>query len=306
VKAFVAVTDNEWFRFLSSLPNLDEVNFWQPSGGRPFRVLSPGELLLFKLHHPEHFIAGGGFFAHWTSLPCSLAWESFGVKNGASTLEEMRARIERYRRIPPHPEEDYEIGCIILAEPFFFERESWIPAPEDFRRQIVQGKTYDLRPPHGSWLWEQVQFRLLAMKSGLDEELEPVMYGEPALVRRRLGQGSFRVLVTDTYERRCAVTQERVLPVLEAAHIKPVSAGGVHRVDNGLLLRSDFHTLFDRGYMTVPPDLQLRVSHRLGEDFANGEYYYRFNGAKVWVPPNPRDRPDREFLEWHSDTVFRR
>jgi putative restriction endonuclease len=30
-------------------------------------------------------------------------------------------------------------------------------------------------------------------------------YGKPILVQRRLGQGAFRLLVTDAYQRRCAV-----------------------------------------------------------------------------------------------------
>ena len=29
----IAVTDNDWFRYLRSLPNIDEVNFWQPGAG---------------------------------------------------------------------------------------------------------------------------------------------------------------------------------------------------------------------------------------------------------------------------------
>jgi putative restriction endonuclease len=37
----------------------------------------------------------------------------------------------------------------------------------------------------------------------------------------RLGQGAFRLLVTGTYERRCAVTRERTLPALHAAHVRP-------------------------------------------------------------------------------------
>ena len=45
------------------------------------------------------------------------------------------------------------------------------------------------------------------------------IYGDPVLVRPRLGQGTFRVLVTDNYRRRCAVTGEKALPVLDAAHI---------------------------------------------------------------------------------------
>ena len=51
-------------------------------------------------------------------------------------------------------------------------------------------------------------------------------FGEPHLIRPRLGQGAFRVLVTDIYRRRCAVTQERTLPALEAAHIRPYGDGG--------------------------------------------------------------------------------
>ena len=39
---------------------LDEVNFWQPSGGRRFHALEPGEPFLFKLHYPENAIVGGG------------------------------------------------------------------------------------------------------------------------------------------------------------------------------------------------------------------------------------------------------
>jgi putative restriction endonuclease len=304
--AFVAVTDNDWYRRLAAIPKLDEVNFWQPSGGRGFHALSPGEPLLFKLHAPERMIAGGGFFAHHTVLPVSLAWEAFGEKNGAGSLQEMRQRIERYRRTPPDPSDDYQIGCIVLTEPFFFPPEEWFPPPEDFHPSIQVGKRYDLRQaPHGTKLWEDVQFRLLAQHPDFEELEAPVQFGEPVPVRHRLGQGSFRVLVTDTYERRCAVTQERVLPVLEAAHIKPVAAGGAHRIDNGLLLRSDLHKLFDRGYVTVTPTHRIRVSRRLREDFQNGEYYLRFDGSEIWLSRRPEDRPDPRFLEWHADVVFR-
>ena len=128
----------------------------------------------------------------------------------------------------------------------------------------------------------------------------------PVLVRQRLGQGTFRVMVTDAYQRRCAVTGERVLPVLQAAHILPVSEGGTHRVDNGLLLRSDVHTLFDSGYVTVTPDFQFRVSRRLHDEFDNGEEYFQLQGSELWLPRLEEDRPAHNFLEWHGDTVFLR
>jgi len=300
---YVAVTDRQWYGFLATRSGLDEVNFWQPGGTRVFRALEPGEPLLFKLHHPEHFIVGGGFFVRSVLLPVYFAWDAFGEKNGAPSFEAMRQRIERYRRTPADPAGTYLIGCVLLSEPFFLAREDWVPAPDDFHPNIVQGKTYDMRSQTGRRLWDTVQARWRAARvEGVGEQEVP--FGDPVLVRPRLGQGTFRVLVTETYRRRCAVTQEKVLPVLEAAHIRPVSAGGTHRIDNGLLLRTDIHALFDRGYVTVAPDGRFRVSRRLRRDFDNGELYYRFQGREVWLPPEADYRPSRRLLEWHADTVF--
>ena len=113
------------------------------------------------------------------------------------------------------------------------------------------------------------------------------------------------MLVTDVYGRRCAVTGEKALPVLQAAHIRPVSKEGPHRVDNGLLLRSDIHALFDQGYVTVTPEHRFLVSRRLKTDFDNGEPYYPLSGKRIWLPRPDEDQPNREFLEWHADTVYR-
>src|ERR1700741_1584683 len=97
MRLFVAITDSDWFSYLSAL-SPDEANFWQPSGNVSFKALEIGEPFLFKLHSPNDLIVGGGFFSHSTILPVSLAWEAFGQKNGAATVLEMRARGERYRR----------------------------------------------------------------------------------------------------------------------------------------------------------------------------------------------------------------
>jgi putative restriction endonuclease len=96
MRAYVGITDRDWFDRLRSVPQLDEVNFWQPSGNRQFKALNPGELFLFKLHSPYDYIVGGGLYAHSSLLPISIAWESFGISNGANNLLEMRARIEKY------------------------------------------------------------------------------------------------------------------------------------------------------------------------------------------------------------------
>src|SRR4029077_10516304 len=120
--------DDEWFEMLRRHPNLSEVNFWAPSAAS-FRALQSGEVFLFKLHAPRNAIVGGGVFAYANTLPCSLAWSAFGEANGARTLQEMRARIARYRRADPNDRGDFAIGCRILTQPFFFEEPDWIPLP---------------------------------------------------------------------------------------------------------------------------------------------------------------------------------
>jgi putative restriction endonuclease len=305
VRAFVAVTDKDWYQFLAGRPDLDEVNFWQPGGNRAFRALSRGEPLLFKLHHPDNAIVGGGFLAHASLIEASLAWEAFGEKNGAPSYPEMRRRIERYRRAPTDPRATYQIGCIILVEPFFWPQVDWIPAPGDFSRNIVQGKTYDLQSTAGARLWQQVMERLRAGRGGRVAEPDEAVRRRSVEVLQRLGQGAFRILITDAYERRCAITREKALPVLDAAHIRPVADGGSHRLGNGLLLRSDVHTLFDRGYITVTPEHRVRVSRKLKADFDNGEHYYQLEGSTLWLPRSSEAQPRGDLLEWHADTVFR-
>jgi putative restriction endonuclease len=309
-RAWVAVTDRDWWEHLSALPDLDEVNFWQPSSKKAFHAIGPGELFLFKLHSPDNFIVGGGLLArHLRDMPVSLVWESFGEKNGARSRQEMRRRIEKYRRSQPSPFEDYRIGCLLLEEPFFLPRERWIPVPADWSPNIVQGKTYDLEQEPGRTLWHQVEDAVAGLRAAQPRAEAPLVlaaerFGSPQFVMRRLGQGSFRLMVTDAYDRRCAVTAERTLPALEAAHIKPYGEGGEHRVDNGLLLRRDLHALFDRGYLTVTPDLQLKVSRRIREEFENGRDYYALGDRRLREPADPQFRPSADFLRWHNEERF--
>jgi putative restriction endonuclease len=308
-RAFVGVTDFEWYKFLSDRDDLSEVNFWQPGGRIRFKALNRGELFLFKLHAPNNYIVGGGFFEASSLLPVSLAWETFGPMNGVGSLTAMRRRIEKYRRTPAREIEDYTIGNIVLQQTFFLRRNAWIPAPSSFSRNIVQGKTYDLDQGDGLALRFALEERLMAgsevsTQRVVAEGVASRMFSDPVLARRRLGQGAFRVLVTDTYERQCAITREHTLPVLEAAHIKPVTQGGEHLVSNGLLLRSDVHTLFDRGYVTITPDLRFHVSRLLDDHWKNGRVYYELDRKPIHVPQEVSCRPDRQLLEWHSDSVF--
>jgi putative restriction endonuclease len=313
MRIFVAVTDKDWFSLHASKQKVEEVNFWRPSPDASFKALQSGELLLFKLHVPDNFIAGGGFFTRFLQLPVNMAWDTFREANGVQSKLEMRERIAHYRRIPFEDSENPTIGCIMLAEPFFWNRADWIPCPSDFKLNTVSGKGYDAEVGTGKELWDAVAERLTQSRPEVLEPgtatvaaIESNGFGKPQIVHPRLGQGSFRALVTHAYSRRCAITGERTLPVLEAAHIKPYSLVKRHELSNGILMRSDLHRLFDDGYLTVSPkDRRILVSRRIREEYENGKDYYKLEGHLLREPDEAWAKPSLENLEFHASVVFR-
>ncbi|MGB2963656.1 MAG: HNH endonuclease [Anaerolineales bacterium] len=303
MKIWVGVTDNEWFEYLADIKP-DEVNFWRPSGGH-LRAIEYLEPFLFKLKRPHNHIAGGGFFVKSTELPLSMAWDVFQEKNGVANYEVFYDKIMGLRkRIEPNP----IIGNIVITQPFFFPREQWIPVPENWSRSIQVGKTYDTSDEIGKELWNQVQIRLINMpiQESKVQFADVPKYGEGYVVHPRLGQGGFRVVVTDAYQRRCAMTGEKALPVLQASHIKPYSKSGPHLIQNGLLLRADLHILFDQGYLTVTNDYKIEASQRMKDDFDNGLEYLKLHGRELnTLPSNVNELPSQEYLAWHQDNIYR-
>jgi putative restriction endonuclease len=307
VQAYVGVTDRGWYQFLAARPGLTEVNFWRPGGRHAFRALEPGEPFFFKSHYPHNKIVGGGFYSGFVPMRVSDAWELLGPGNGAASYEEMRTQIARYRPIAPG--EDPEIGCVLLRDPRFFPEDAAAAPPPGFAPSIMQGKRYDLAEHAVAPYFGDLLQLLLGARPELDlgepwHRPGPV-FGDPRLAPYRLGQQAFKAVVLDAYRRECAITGTHIPPVLQAAHVRPVAEGGEHRLDNGLLLRSDVHTMFDRGYLGVDPRYRLVVSPRLREEFGNGEQFYAKAGTVIELPARPADRPHREFLEWHLDEVFK-
>jgi putative restriction endonuclease len=313
-QAVVGVTDQRWFDFLSRRATegrLDEVNFWRPLAQTEFRALSPGEPFFFRLKHPVNAVAGFGFFAHATKLPVRLAWDAFGEGNGDPTFEGFVNRIAEYRRETPGEVllGDRELTCIILRDVQFLPEQEWLQWTDDaeWRRNIVAFKSYDLTSGPGVGL---AGFLHNGVPADLEPAYEPQMIDErrraELVLAVRDGQGAFRVRVLDAYGRRCAVTGEHSLPVLDAAHIQPYLGPGSNHVQNGLVLRADIHRLYDAGYVTVTPELRFAVSPRLRSDYENGRIYYELDGASLRVVPGRRDlRPSRAALEWHASEVFR-
>jgi putative restriction endonuclease len=313
-RAVVAPTDARWFDYLRSVAQggrLDEVNFWRPLAQSGFNALKPGEPFFFRLKHPVNAVAGYGFYVQFALLPIDIAWQAFGMRNGDVSIGRFIARIAEYRRETPAEVAlgKRPLACILLREARFLEESEWLPWDRsmDWSPNLMTYKSYDLSTGSGLALAGLLhngkpvelvsEFQLMAEDARLQEQ---------ALLAVREGQGSFRVRVLSAYRWRCAITGERSLPVLDAAHIQPYLGPASNHLQNGLTLRADIHRLFDSGYVTITPDYRFEVSQRLRDDFENGGDYYRLRGSPlVALPADPLKQPNRQALDWHNTKVFR-
>lgn len=308
MKAVVGVTDNAWAAFLRERHDITEANFWLPSPKQGFRALRTGEPFVFKTHFPHNQLVGGGFFSGFARLSIAEAWELFGTGNGAASVDELALVIAKYRKEPPDPR--MIIGCVLLRNIFFVPEHAAVAAPADFAKNIVRFKGYELHAAGNDLgkrldlMLEQAEVRISSDFDALASSVPGPVFGLPRLVAPRLGQQAFKGLVLTSYDRRCAITGSKIEPVLEAAHIRPVAHQGEHRLDNGLLLRSDVHTLFDRGYLGIDERFRLQVSDRLRHDWGNGKEFYDRAGQQIHVPAQRANRPGRDFVTWHMDIVY--
>ncbi len=312
MKIYVGVTDPFWYDRLKELKP-EDVNFWQPGGKTVFKALQPGEPFLFKLKGPRNAIAGMAFFANHIFLPVSIAWQTFGSRNGRNSHQELLSVIQKNRRgsFDMNP----TIGCIVLTNPIFFDEEDWIPASYfHWAMNNVTGQGYMTDEELGGRIWNRIESILNkvgfydqedVVKSSFAVKESSPQYGNPYLRKVRLGQDAFRTMVMGAYDKKCAISGEKTLPVLDAAHIKDYAKSGPHLISNGLLLRTDLHKLFDAGYITLTDDLRVEVSKRIKEEFENGREYYRFQGEKLKIiPGRERDRPGLEYIQWHNTQKF--
>jgi len=100
MNAFVAVTDKDWFTHLQAAGDLDEVNFWQPSAAGAFQALDSGGLFLLKLHSPDDFIVGGGFFSLLDQTAGKLRLGGIWHQEWS---EHAWGDARSHRALPPHP-----------------------------------------------------------------------------------------------------------------------------------------------------------------------------------------------------------
>ncbi|HDY7157371.1 TPA: HNH endonuclease [Klebsiella pneumoniae] len=102
----------------------------------------------------------------------------------------------------------------------------------------------------------------------------------------REGQPVFRRKLIEAYEGKCAVTGCSIQVLLEAAHITPYAGAWHTRAQHGLLLKTDIHTLFDRGLLWIDTDFKIRISELLA-----GTEYAELNGRCLMLPKDKKNWP---------------
>ncbi len=118
-----------------------------------------------------------------------------------------------------------------------------------------------------------------------------------SLITQRRGQPSFRRELLRIYSNRCVVTDCEAIEVLEAAHIVPYRGLATNHESNGLLFRSDLHTLFDLGLIAVDTDhSRIVVSQVLRKTS-----YKSFEHAPLRPPSDAELQPSREALRMHRE-----
>jgi len=134
-----------------------------------------------------------------------------------------------------------------------------------------------------------------------DQQVEIILGGHvESTVRRRRGQREFRFEMMKRFGEICAFSGEQPPQVLEAAHINSFAETGRHELDGGLLLRRDFHSLFDAHLMTINPvSWRVEVAPRL-HSFSS---YSPLQGVDLHIPTKARPAP--EFIRGHYETSCR-
>jgi len=160
--------------------------------------------------------------------------EAFGEGNGVRSLSEMRERIAKVQTRTHRTHGEPKDWLHTLGRTILFSRSQngfWYPRISVLilsREKDTTAKTEAPVRPCGERSpkdWPTRTTANLDPGQQLSQAVQSIRYGEPMVVSTATGQGTFRVIVTDAYERRCAITGERTLPVLEAAHIKALQLG---------------------------------------------------------------------------------
>ncbi len=292
-------TDADWIEVLRTRNLHDNVNFWRKEKRKVH--LPDGSRFYFKLRGSRS-VAGTAVFRRQVSMSIREAWEHFGVRNGVTSYEELRRKAVDVLKVT-----DDSINCLVLDDVEILDPGAYPQLRPDF---VATQNPKDF--PEGSLPYIESSFSGVAPPGLADIEARLVKDGvfDPdsvdsaresihrALVMRR-GRAGFRQILIDAYTQKCAVTGTDVSPILEAAHIYPYSGPETNVLQNGILLRADWHTLFDLGLWTLDDDYRIILAPGI-----TSEEYRKYHNTPMRLPKLASHHPSSKAIKWHRSIVF--
>lgn len=248
------------------------------------------------LKAPVRRIGGYGTFVRYLESTASSAWEAYGLGNGVANKDELVSKVSSFaltRSAYFVPSPDPTIGCIELSDVVTLDDEKFIDPLEyghSFLHQIVKLKYFDEPDGLAVALGERLPRQPFALVEGVSPR-------KSSLRKDRKGQSAFRQLVLHNYDYRSCILDEKVVELLEAAHIQPYVNEFSNHPQNGLCLRTDLHRLFDEGLISITAEHRVSVSRLL-----KATSYEALEGRKIAVPADRAAHPSELALASHRSS----
>jgi hypothetical protein len=299
LKFRVVNTDPDWIEVLRSYNITDNINFWRKEKRRVH--LPERSRFYFKLRG-SRFIAGRAVSQRQISMSIREAWEYFSIRNGVSTYEELRRKATDILEVS-----DDTLNCLVLDEVEVLDPEEYPQLPPDFvatqnPKDYLEGSL----PQIESSFFGASTLGLSGIEAQLtkDRVFDPdtVLAAREATLRAvvmRRGRSDFRQMLMDAYDHKCAVTGTEVRAILEAAHVYPYKGTETNVLQNGILLRSDWHTLFDLGLWAIDDDYRIIIAPEIIP-----EEYRKYHQTLIRLPRIVLHRPSPKAIRWHRNNVF--
>lgn len=129
-----------------------------------------------------------------------------------------------------------------------------------------------------------------------------------AFVKQRINQNFFRKMILASYNYKCCITGSNTIDFLTACHIKPWRIDSVNRMNpqNGLCMNLLYHSAFDQGYLTITTDYKILISRELynKKDVFIEKAFTIYDKKDILLPQ--KFLPDKAFLEFHNNLIFRK
>lgn len=139
------------------------------------------------------------------------------------------------------------------------------------------------------------------LEATFSEELEDARQRRDASIVARPGQEAFRQALLKAYGQHCVITDCDAEAALDAAHIVPYQGEATNHPSNGLLLRKDVHSLFDRYLLSINPDT---YTIEIAPDLSN-TCYQSLQGKLIRLPQEKAYIPAQSALKHHYTQFLR-